>query len=178
MKQTPVNTVPPSLLTGLSVSHLLLKVHKNECSCKYSILQYASYCMYHKGPVYGTRIPLMETRFVVYLNNKFQIKIGIVRIMENLKSWTNYFKIRHVALSCLLIDNVRVSQLEIKPVSQKYNRRGQSKYRAFIFHVKINYRPYLHSHVYDLLISSSFSKKIEILHSNSEKWKTYFLGWE
>ena len=29
--------------------------------------------------------------------------------MENLKSWTNYFKIKHVALSCLLIDKVHVS---------------------------------------------------------------------
>ena len=32
MKQTPVKTVPPSLLTGLSVSHLSLKIHENGSS--------------------------------------------------------------------------------------------------------------------------------------------------
>ena len=32
MKQTPVKTDPPSLLTGLSVSHLLLKIHENGSS--------------------------------------------------------------------------------------------------------------------------------------------------
>ena len=62
--------------------------------------------------------------------------------MENLKSWTNYFKIKHVALSCLLIDKVHVSWNQY--LTNSTTVCGRPKYRPFISHEKIKNRLRLH----------------------------------